>query len=165
MVLQAYFESTLDWFQNKWIHEKVGSLLDTKSSYCWKKAGILWTHHETSMLGNNTVEGMVDGKRRRGRPAPGWVDDIKEWTGLTITNDDRLANDRKRWKALIRTTPALVGAMWLERERFYKIKIACLCKVQMKHFPKLFHNWLNKWTNISWYQLPVKSHQFWSHSM
>ena len=62
-------------------------------------------------LEKNIVEGMVDGKRRRGRPAAGWLDDIKEWTGLTVTNASRMANDRNRWKALIQTTPALVGAM------------------------------------------------------
>ncbi len=44
-------------------------------------------------LEKNIVEGMVDGKRRRGRPAAGWLDDIKEWTGLTVTNAIRLAND------------------------------------------------------------------------
>ena len=54
---------------------------------------------------------IVEGKRRRGRPAAGWLDDIKEWTGLTVTNASRLANDRRRWKALIQTTPALLGAM------------------------------------------------------
>ena len=59
---------------------------------------------------------MVEGKRRKGRPAAGWLDDIKEWTGLTVTNASRLANDRRRWKALIQTTPALFGAIWLERE-------------------------------------------------
>ena len=62
-------------------------------------------------LDNNIVEGMVDGKRRRGRPAAGWLDDIKEWTGLTVINASRFANDRKRWKALIQATPALLGAI------------------------------------------------------
>ncbi len=59
-------------------------------------------------LEKNIADGMVDGKIRRG-----WLDDIKEWTDLTVTNASRprLANDRKRWKALIKTTPALLGTM------------------------------------------------------
>ena len=73
-------------------------------------------------LEKNIVKGMVEGKRR-GRPAARWLDDIKEWTGLKVTNTSRLANDRRRWKSLIQTTPALLGAMWLEREREKEFKI------------------------------------------
>ncbi len=56
------------------------------------------------------------------------MSDIKEWTGLTVTNASRLANDRRRWKALIQTTPALLGVIRLMRERSFRSYVMLLVK-------------------------------------
>ena len=44
------------------------------------------------------IEGYVEGKRKRGRQKKKWIDNIKEWTGLTYTEAKRLAQDRKLWR-------------------------------------------------------------------
>ncbi len=36
------------------------------------------------------IQGKVEGKRRRGRPPKGWMDDIKERTGRTAVGATRL---------------------------------------------------------------------------
>ena len=44
------------------------------------------------------LEGMVEGKRGRGRPRLQWSDNITQWTGLTCEKAKRTAQDRKRWR-------------------------------------------------------------------
>lgn len=46
-----------------------------------------------------TIEGKVEGKRRRGRQRKQWFDNIKEWTNLEINRAKRLAQDRTTWKS------------------------------------------------------------------
>ena len=46
------------------------------------------------------VEGYVDGKRKRGRPARAWIDDIKDWTGLPAAECTRRAREREEWRAI-----------------------------------------------------------------
>ena len=62
-------------------------------------------------LQKRIVEGMVEGKRKRGRPAASWLDDIKQVTGASITEATRAAADRNEWRSLVQTTPAYVYAM------------------------------------------------------
>ena len=42
------------------------------------------------------MSGMVDGTNRRGRPKKSWIDDVKEWTGLTIRDMIDIAYDREK---------------------------------------------------------------------
>ena len=43
------------------------------------------------------IQGKLEGKRRRGRPANTWFQDFKEWTKL-----DMVATNRERWWEIIR---------------------------------------------------------------
>ena len=45
--------------------------------------------------------GMVDGNNRRGRPRKSWIDDIKEWTGMSLHHMMDIVHDRNRWKAVM----------------------------------------------------------------
>ena len=54
------------------------------------------------------IQGKVERKRTRGRPPNGWMDDIKERTGLTAVAATKLTDDRKMWSALLIATPAHV---------------------------------------------------------
>ena len=49
-------------------------------------------------LQRDLLEGMVEGKRGRGRPRLQWSDNITQWTGLTFEKAKRTAQDRKRWR-------------------------------------------------------------------
>ena len=42
----------------------------------------------------------MDGSRRRGRPHKSWKDNIKEWTGQSMSSLLRIADDRGRWAVI-----------------------------------------------------------------
>ena len=46
------------------------------------------------------LEGMINGKRNRGRPNKRWRDNIKEWIEINITALNTLVKDRELWKQL-----------------------------------------------------------------
>ena len=50
---------------------------------------------------------MVDGNRRQGRPRSDWNGDIRKWTGKTLVDCIRTAEDRENWKnvVLIKSVP------------------------------------------------------------
>ena len=52
-------------------------------------------------LEKDILEAAVDGKRGRGRPARRWSDDIKEWTGESVTEMGRHAADRDDYRKMI----------------------------------------------------------------
>ena len=53
-------------------------------------------------------QGMIEGRRRRGRPS--WINDIKIITEKSTTEVTRAASDRRQWRFTIGTTPALIYA-------------------------------------------------------
>jgi len=42
------------------------------------------------------MQGTMPGARRQGRPHTGWIDNIKTWTGLTMEESIRMAEDRHK---------------------------------------------------------------------
>ena len=50
------------------------------------------------------MQGKMEGKRRRGRPATTWFQDLKEWTKLDIAVASQLATDRERRRKTIKVT-------------------------------------------------------------
>ena len=56
------------------------------------------------------MQGTVEGSRGRGRPSTSWTDDIKRYSGLSLTAATRLAVNRTGWRPLVRATAAPVGA-------------------------------------------------------
>ena len=55
------------------------------------------------------MQGKMEGKRRRGRPATTWLQDLKEWTKLDISGASQLATDRERWCEIIKVTAAQIA--------------------------------------------------------
>ena len=55
------------------------------------------------------MQGKMEGKRRRGRPATTWFQDLKEWTKLDIAGASQLAIDRERWRKIIKVTAAQIA--------------------------------------------------------
>ena len=68
-----------------------------------KKRKLSWYGHiKRSSLPVRTIfEGMVPGKRGRGRPKRRWRDDIYEWSEKTLLELNFLVNDRIGWKDMI----------------------------------------------------------------
>ena len=50
----------------------------------------------------HTVFARINGKPRRGRPCREWMDDIIEWCGYSGRDLFHLAQDRRKWKEIIR---------------------------------------------------------------
>ena len=48
----------------------------------------------------NIFEGMVNGKRNRGRPPRRWRADAREWTGLTWSELNKIVKDRNEWRTI-----------------------------------------------------------------
>ena len=55
----------------------------------------------SSGLAKTILQGIVNGKRRRGRQKTMWEDNIKEWTGIDFASSTRAAEDRTRWKGVV----------------------------------------------------------------
>ena len=64
-----------------------------------KKRKLLWFGHNTRHCGlsKTTMQGTVQGGRRRGRQRKNWHENIKEWTGLHTQELLSAAVDRERW--------------------------------------------------------------------
>ena len=43
------------------------------------------------------MQGTMPRARRRGRPRPAWMDNIKTWTGLPVEDSVRMTEDRDKW--------------------------------------------------------------------
>ena len=46
------------------------------------------------------MQGMIEGKRRKGRPWPRWIDKIRSALGLPLRDCYALAEDRHLWRRI-----------------------------------------------------------------
>ena len=70
-----------------------------------RKRKLQWFGHlvrQDNSLAKMIMEGMVEGKRGRGRPEKQWIDNIKEWTMLEISEIMKKARDREQWRLIVR---------------------------------------------------------------
>ena len=56
------------------------------------------TRHEG--IQKDILFGRIEGKRARGRQCLTWTDEIKAWTGKTMTECTREADNRERWRSI-----------------------------------------------------------------
>jgi len=54
-----------------------------------------------SCLEKEIMQGTMPGARRRGRPHTAWMDNIKTWTGLSVEESRRVAEDRDKWRKYV----------------------------------------------------------------
>ena len=52
-------------------------------------------------LEKEMIQGTMPGTRRRGRPRTAWMDNIRKWTGLSMTQLMARTGDRDRWRATV----------------------------------------------------------------
>ena len=72
-----------------------------------KKRKLRWFGHvmrAKGTLANIILQGTVEGTRKRGRPKRMWKDDVKDWTGRTMGDLLRLAEDRTEWNRIVNNT-------------------------------------------------------------
>ena len=54
------------------------------------------------------MQGKMEGKRKSGRSATTWFQDLKEWTKMDIAGASQLAADPERWQKIIKVTAAQI---------------------------------------------------------
>ena len=71
-----------------------------------KERKLRWFGHVTrgNSLAKTIMQGTVRGGRRRGRQKRRWEDNIREWTGLSLWQAIRQAEDREGWRLTIART-------------------------------------------------------------
>ena len=63
--------------------------------------------HDT--LEKHILEAKLQGKRRRGRPARKWTDDIKEWLSIDVVQAGRKAQNREVFRRMVREATSTKG--------------------------------------------------------
>jgi len=53
------------------------------------------------------MQGTMSGACKRERPRTAWMDNIKTWTGLTMEESVRMADDRDKWRKYVRDVASL----------------------------------------------------------
>ena len=89
-----------------WVFNKAGVRKGTIKDCRSKEASILWSHHEvTRELPEERDNARNNARctvRRRGRPRIAWMDNIKTWTGFTMEESIRIAEDcRDKWRKYV----------------------------------------------------------------
>jgi hypothetical protein len=95
---------------NNWVLEKIGSDMVLQKNIRERK--LRYFGHvirKDTSIEKQLIQGAVEGRRGRGRPITTWTDDIKSWTGASMTVATNLARDRVAWRTLIKTTAAPLG--------------------------------------------------------
>ena len=89
--------------------EKIGSVLMLRKSMSERKIRFVGHIVRKNGMEKRMMQGNMEGKRRRGRPATTWFQDLKEWTKLDIAGASQLATDWERWRKIIKVTAAQIS--------------------------------------------------------
>ena len=70
-----------------------------------KKRKLTYLGHIMRKQGDNlektVIQGVVPGKRGRGRPRRTWMDDATEWTGMELEQMIKATKDRNKWRRIV----------------------------------------------------------------
>ena len=94
---------------DKWVLEKIGSVLMLRKSMAERKMRFFGHIVRKKGMEKRLMQGKMAGKRRTGRPATTWFQNLKEWTKLDIAGASQLATDRERWRTIIKVTAAQIA--------------------------------------------------------
>ena len=67
-----------------------------------KRSKAAWYGHlrRSSIPAKTITEGMIPGRRKRGRPSRRWLEDIKDWTGCNFHQLCLASTDREEWSRI-----------------------------------------------------------------
>ena len=109
------------WFArktNRWVLDSIKSEKMLQKQLAARKLQYFGHVVRRGGLEKVIIQGGVEGKRRRGRPATAWFDDIRNWTGHGLAAASTAAADRRGWRELVRATEALFAPPDRERDHF-----------------------------------------------
>ena len=78
-------------------HQKLLEIVKTRK--------LKWFGHTTRSKGLSKIilQGTVPGRRKRGRQKKKWMDNITDWTGLTMAEATRAAEKREVWRKIVKS--------------------------------------------------------------
>ena len=80
------------------------------------------------------IQGCTPGSRSRGRQRRRWTDDISEWSGMTINDAARVAEDRAKWSGdRSCTPPTLHMEVGSTRQRRQEVYISAVRSITQIH--------------------------------
>ena len=94
---------------NKLVLEKIGYVLMLRKSMSERKMRLFGHIIRKNGMEKRLMQGNMEGKRRRGRTATTWFQDLKEWTKLDMAAASQLATDQERWRKIINVTAAQIA--------------------------------------------------------
>ena len=83
---------------NKWVLGTIESILMLRKSMGERKMRFFDHIVRNNILEKRLMQGKMESKRRWGRPATTWFQDLKEWTKLDMAAATQQATDRERWR-------------------------------------------------------------------
>ena len=89
---------------NEWVFETGGvsrSLLASVKEIKPAYYGHIILRKKGDCLEKELIRGTTPGSRTRGRPKMTWIDNIKSWTGLSLTELVRNLEDRHQWRKIV----------------------------------------------------------------
>ena len=97
------------------IKQHIGQYEDLLSTV--KKRKLRWFGHVTrsKSMSKTILHGTVEGSRRRGRQKKRWEDNITEWTVQPLSSCLRYAEDREKWRKMLKDSS--VATQWPIRAR------------------------------------------------
>lgn len=89
------------------IEQSIGPYEDLLTTL--KKRKLTWYGHvsRSSGMAKTFLQGTVRGGRRRGRQKKRWEDNIREWTGLSLNDALRKAENRDEWRRMVARSSAV----------------------------------------------------------
>ncbi|XP_038052343.1 uncharacterized protein LOC119725050 [Patiria miniata] len=94
--------SYLEHKTNEFVRNKAESLVGPQEPLLatMKRRKLKWFGHVTrhNSLCQTIMQGTVEGGRRRGRQRKSWVDNVKEWTNMNMSELLVQAADRTAWR-------------------------------------------------------------------
>ena len=87
---------------NEWVLKTAGVERSLLTSVKERKLGY-YGHvmRKEGDLEKAIIQGTTPGSRARGRPRTTWMNNITEWTGLSVDQLVRRAQDRQQWRAVV----------------------------------------------------------------
>jgi hypothetical protein len=85
---------------NEWVLEKAGTKRELLATVKWRKlayCGHVMRKHGDS-LEKQIMQGTLPGSRSRGRPRTSWIENITQWTGLTVGQLIRKVENKDKWR-------------------------------------------------------------------
>ena len=95
--------------KTKWVLDKIGNSLVLRSQMMERRLKFFGHVMRHESFEKGIIQGMVEAKRKRGRPSREWMDDIKGWTGLSVAAAISAAQNRQRLRGLVKATAAQIA--------------------------------------------------------